>query len=49
VSTKKALKMLAACMKCWRGSPEEAITELEAVVDDLREIIRFIEREEGLE
>lgn len=27
----------------------EAITELEAVVDDLREIIRLIEREEGVE
>ena len=27
----------------------EAITELEAVVDDLREIIRLIEREEGIE
>ena len=27
----------------------EAITELEAVVDDLREIVRLIEREEGVE
>jgi endonuclease IV len=27
----------------------EAITELEAVVDDLKEIIRLIEREEGVE
>ena len=27
----------------------EAITELEAVVDDLREIVRLVEREEGVE
>lgn len=27
----------------------EAITELEAVVDDLREIVALLEREEGVE
>ena len=27
----------------------EAITELEAVVDDLREIVALVEKEEGLE
>ena len=27
----------------------EAITELEAVVDDLREIVALVEKEEGME
>ena len=27
----------------------EAITELEAVVDDLREIVAFVEKEKGVE
>ena len=31
----------------WPGA--EAITELEAVVDDLREIVALVEKEEGVE
>jgi hypothetical protein len=45
-------------MSPWRGAadlPEpqdlagEAITELEAVVDDLRDIVAMLEKEEGIE